>query len=69
MYIMNILYCVNTKQMNVIYMKGELSFWIIQHNLFTYILLHTIFKSLSISYVYQSFYDPFCKQLSKILRC
>lgn len=31
--------------MNVIYLKGELSFWIIQHNLFTYILPHSILKA------------------------
>lgn len=51
--------------MDDIYLKGELSFWIIQHNLFTYILPQSIFKSLPISYVYQLFYDQFCKQLSK----
>lgn len=52
--------------MNVIYLQGELSFWIIQHNLFTYRLPHSIF---AISYVYQLFYDQLCKQLSKFLRC
>lgn len=33
--------------MDIIYLKGELSFWIIQHNLFTYILPHSIFKRLA----------------------
>ena len=33
--------------MDVIYLKGELSLWIIQHNLFTYILPHSIFKRLA----------------------
>lgn len=35
------------KWMDIIYLKGELSFWIIQHNLFTYILPHSIFKRLA----------------------
>lgn len=32
--------------MDVIYLKGELSFWIIQHNLFTYILPYSILRAL-----------------------
>lgn len=50
--------------MDVIYLKGELSFWIIQHNLFTYILPCSVFKSPPVSYVYQLFYDKFSKQVA-----
>lgn len=37
------------KYMHVIYLEGKLSFRIIQHNLFTYRLPYSIFKSLPIS--------------------
>lgn len=52
--------------MDAIYLKGQLYFWIRQHNLFIYILPYSIFKSPAVSYVYQLFYDQFSKQ---VVRC